>query len=110
MDWGDRWQWDRVLVRRFQLVQVRVIFLRVGNMPEVNLQRLVQGLLELLGILLLRLTLLIPLLRLLRLFPKIQDVNCRIREIGKIQLILLFVIGLVLFGLLADRQRRVLTE
>lgn len=71
---------------------------------SVILRWIVQGLLELLEILLRRLTFQIPLLcRLLRLFPKILSVNSRFRESEKMQLILLSVIVWVRFGLLVDK-------
>jgi len=58
-----------------------MIFLHEESMLEVSLQQLVQGLLELLVILLQRSIFLIPLLRLchlLHLFLRIQNVNCQI--------------------------------
>ena len=85
---------------------------------SVILQQVVQGLLELLEILeilLLRSIFQIPLLRrllrrLLRLFLRIRDVNYRFRESEKMQLILLFVIVLVRFGLLVGKRQRVSRE
>jgi len=76
----------------------------------VILQQVVQGLLELLEILLLRLIFQIPLLRRLCLFPRIRDANYRFRESEKMQLILLSVIVLVRFGLLVGKQQRVSRE
>jgi len=71
---------------------------------SVILQQVVQGLLELLEILLLRLIFQIPLLRcLLRLFPRIRDANYWFRESEKMQLILLSVIVSVRFGLLVGK-------
>jgi len=78
---------------------------------SVILQQVVQGLLELLEILLLRSIFQIPLLhRLLRLFPRIRDANYRFRESEKMQLILLSVIVLVRFGLLVGKRQRVSRE
>ena len=78
---------------------------------SVILRQVVQGLLELLEILLLRSIFQIPLLRrLLRLFPRIRDANYRFRESGKMQLILLSVIVLVRFGLLVGKRQRVSME
>ena len=80
-------------------------------LPSVILQQVVQGLLELLEILLLRSIFQIPLLRrLLRLFPRIRDANYRFQESEKMQLILLSVIVSVQFGLLIGKQQRVLRE
>jgi len=77
----------------------------------VILQQVVQGLLELLEILLLRSIFQIPLLhRLLRLFPSIRDANYRFRESEKMQLILLSVIVSVRFGLLVGKRQRVSRE
>jgi len=78
---------------------------------SVILRQVVQGLLELLEILHLRSIFQIPLLRrLLRLFPRIRDVNYRFRESEKMQLILLSVIVLVRFGLLVGKRQRVSME
>jgi len=77
----------------------------------VILQQVVQGLLELLEILLLRSIFQIPLLRrLLRLFLRIRDANYRFRESEKMQLILLSVIVSVRFGLLVGKRQRVSRE
>jgi len=77
----------------------------------VILRQVVQGLLELLEILLLRLIFQILLLcRLLCLFPRIRDVNYWFRESEKMQLILLSVIVLVRFGLLVGKRQRVSRE
>jgi len=78
---------------------------------SVILRQVVQGLLELLEILLLRSIFQIPLLRrLLRLFPRIRDANYRFRESEKMQLILLSVIASVRFGLLVGKRQRVSME
>jgi len=78
---------------------------------SVILRQVVQGLLELLEILLLRWIFQIPpLRRLLCLFPRIRDVNYRFRESEKMQLILLSVIVLVRFGLLVGKRQQVLRE
>jgi len=78
---------------------------------SVILRQVVQGLLELLEILLLRSIFQIPLLRrLLRLFPRIRDANYRFRESGKMQLTLLSVIVSVRFGLLVGKRQRVSME
>jgi len=78
---------------------------------SVILRQVVQGLLELLEILLLRSIFQIPLLRrLLRLFPRIRDANYRFRESEKMQLILLSVIVSVRFGLLVGKRQRVSRE
>jgi len=71
---------------------------------SVILRQVVQGLLELLEILLLwRLIFQIPFRRLLRLFPRIRDANYRFQESEKMQLILLSVIVSVRFGLLVGK-------
>jgi len=91
---------------RRQSVRVRMVVLLL-----VILQQVVQGLLELLEILLLRSTFRIPLLRrLLRLFLRIRDANYRFRESEKMQLILLSVIVSVRFGLLVDKRQQVSRE
>jgi len=78
---------------------------------SVILRQVVQGLLELLEILLLRSIFQIPLLRrLLCLFPRIRDANYRFRESGKMQLTLLSVIVSVRFGLLVGKRQRVSME
>jgi len=78
---------------------------------SVILQQVVQGLLELLQILLLRSIFQIPLLRrLLRLFPRIRDASYRFRESKKMQLILLSVIVSVRFGLLVGKRQQVSKE
>jgi len=78
---------------------------------SVILRQVVQGLLELLEILLLRSIFQIPLLhRLLRLFPRIRDANYRFRESGKMQLTLLSVIVSVRFGLLVGKRQQVSME
>jgi len=74
---------------------------------SVTLRQVVQGLLELLEILLLRS---IFQILLLRLFPRIRDANYRFRESEKMQLILLSVIVSVRFGLLVGRRQRVSRE
>ena len=74
---------------------------------SVILRQVVQGLLELLEILLLRSIFQIPLLRL---FPRIRDANYRFRESGKMQLTLLSVIVSVRFGLLVGKRQRVSME
>ena len=77
----------------------------------VILRQVVQGLLELLEILLLRWIFQIPpLRRLLRLFLRIRDANYRFRESEKMQLILLSVIVSVRFGLLVGKRQRVSRE
>jgi len=78
---------------------------------SVILQQVVQGLLELLEILLLRSIFQIPLLHhLLCLFLRIQDTNYQFRESEKMQLILLSVIVSVWFGLLVGKRQRVSRE
>jgi len=77
----------------------------------VILRQVVQGLLELLEILLLRSIFQIPLLRrLLHLFPRIRDANYRFQGSEKMQLILLSVIVLVRFGLLIGKRQRMSRE
>jgi len=78
---------------------------------SVILRQVVQGLLELLELLLLRSIFQIHLLRhLLRLFPRIRDANYQFQESEKMQLILLSVIVLVRFGLLVGKQQQVSRE
>jgi len=77
----------------------------------VILRQVVQGLPELLEILLLRWIFQIPPLRhLLRLFLRIWDANYRFRESERMQLILLSVIVLVRFGLLIGKRQQVSRE